>query len=209
MVTVKRRHDMAAQMINQDKAQFAAVAMPESNWLKRYYFSRFAFSAVWVVLAFSIAKNDPSLAAVMLVGYPLWDAVANFVDARQSGGLMKNKAQLLNFVVSIVTGISVALALQNSNSDVLKVFGIWAGFSGVLQLAAAVGRWKTAGAQWAMILSGVQSTLASAFMIKMAYGSELVGIANIAPYAAFGAFYFLVSSVSLMVSDALKKRALA
>jgi uncharacterized membrane protein HdeD (DUF308 family) len=200
---------MASRMRDQDTAQFAQPEMPDPNWLKHYYFTRFAFSAVWVVLAFSIAKNVPSLAAVMLVGYPLWDAVANFVDAQQSGGLIRNKAQLLNFVVSIVTAIAVAVALAKSNDDVLIVFGIWAGFSGVLQLAAAVGRWKTAGAQWAMILSGVQSALASAFMIKMAYGPELVGIANIAPYAAFGAFYFLVSSVSLMVSDALKKRAVA
>jgi uncharacterized membrane protein HdeD (DUF308 family) len=198
---------MAFRMINEDKAEFAQFTMQDPNWLKLYYFTRFAFSAVWVVLAFRVAKNVPSLAAVMLVGYPLWDAAANFVDAQRSGGLTRNKAQLLNFVVSIVTAIAVAVALQKSNDDVLIVFGIWAGFSGVLQLAAAVGRWKTAGAQWAMILSGAQSAVASAFMIKMAYGPELVGIANIAPYAAFGAFYFLVSSVSLVVSDALKKRA--
>jgi uncharacterized membrane protein HdeD (DUF308 family) len=196
-------------MINQDKVQPSQLAMQDPSWLKRYYFTRFAFSAVWVVVAFSIAKDVPSLAAVMLVGYPLWDAVANFVDAQQSGGLARNKAQLLNFVVSIVTAIAVAVALEKSNNDVLIVFGIWAGFSGILQLAAAVGRWKTAGAQWAMILSGAQSALVSAFMIKMAYGLEPVGIANIAPYAAFGAFYFLVSSVSLMVSDARKKRAAA
>jgi uncharacterized membrane protein HdeD (DUF308 family) len=200
---------MASQMINQDKVQPAQLAMQDAVWLKRYYFTRFAFSAVWVVVAFSIAKDVPSLAAVMLVGYPLWDAVANFVDARRSGGLTKNKAQLFNFIVSIITAIAVAVALGKSNNDVLIVFGIWAGFSGILQLAAAVGRWKTAGAQWAMILSGAQSALVSAFMIKMAYGTEPVGIANIAPYAAFGAFYFLVSSLSLMVSDARKKRVAA
>jgi uncharacterized membrane protein HdeD (DUF308 family) len=196
-------------MINQDQAQPAQLAMQESSWLKRYYFTRFAFSAIWVLVAFSVARNVPPLAAVMLVGYPLWDAVANFVDAQRSGGLTRNKAQLLNFVVSIITAIAVAIALGQSNNDVLIVFGVWAGFSGILQLAAAVGRWKTTGAQWAMILSGGQSALVSAVMIKMAYGLEPVGIANIAPYAAFGAFYFLVSSVSLMVSDARKKRAAA
>jgi uncharacterized membrane protein HdeD (DUF308 family) len=200
---------MASRMINQDPAQPAQLAMQESSWLKRYYFTRFAFSAIWVLVAFSVARNVPPLAAVMLVGYPLWDAVANFVDAQRSGGLTRNKAQLLNFVVSIITAIAVAIALGQSNNDVLIVFGVWAGFSGILQLAAAVGRWKTTGAQWAMILSGAQSALVSAVMIKMAYGLEPVGIANIAPYAAFGAFYFLVSSVSLMVSDARKKRAAA
>jgi uncharacterized membrane protein HdeD (DUF308 family) len=200
---------MASRMINEDEVRHAQLAIQNSSWLKRYYFTRFAFSAIWVLVAFSVAKNVPPLAAVMLVGYPLWDAVANFIDAQRSGGLTRNKAQLLNFLVSIVTAIAVGIALEKSNNDVLIVFGVWAGFSGILQLAAAVGRWKTTGAQWAMILSGAQSALASAFMIKMAYGLEPVGIANIAPYAAFGAFYFLVSSVSLMLSDARKKRAAA
>jgi uncharacterized membrane protein HdeD (DUF308 family) len=89
---------------------------------------------------------------------------------------------------------------------VLIVFGVWAGFSGILQLATAVGRWRTTGAQWAMILSGAQSALASVFMIKMAQGAEPVGIASVAPYAAFGAFYFLVSTISLVVSDARRAR---
>lgn len=177
-----------------------------SSWLKQYYFTRFAFSAVWVVVAFAVARNVPALAAVMLVGYPVWDAIANYVDAQRSGGLSRNRAQLLNFVVSIVTAIAVAVALQNSMNSVLVVFGVWAGFAGILQLATAVGRWKTTGAQWAMILSGAQSALASAFMIRMAHGAEPVGIDNIAPYAAFGAFYFLVSAVSLTVSDARKAR---
>lgn len=181
----------------------------ENTWLKTYYFTRFAFSTIWVLLAFSVAKNVPALASIMLVGYPLWDAAANYVDAQRSGGLAQNKAQFFNFIVSIITAIAVAVALANSNNAVLIVFGVWAAFSGILQLAAAVGRWKTTRAQWAMILSGAQSTLAGAFMINMAYGSEPVGIANIAPYAAFGAFYFLVSSISLAVSDARKKRVTA
>jgi uncharacterized membrane protein HdeD (DUF308 family) len=198
---------MSTQITGQETAQHETAAPQASSWLKRYYFARFAFSAVWVALAVGVAKNLPPLAAVMLVVYPLWDALANFVDAQRSGGLTRNKSQLLNFVVSVVTAIAVAVALQRSNNHVLIVFGIWAGFSGLLQLAAAVGRWKTAGAQWAMILSGAQSTLVSGVMIKMAYGTGPVGIANIAPYAAFGAFYFLVSSVSLAVSDARKARA--
>ena len=171
-------------------------------WLKSYYFARFAFSAVWVAIAFTVARHVPTLAAVMLVGYPLWDAVANYVDAGRSGGLARNKSQMLNFVVSVVTAIAVAVALGQSNYAVLKVFGIWAAFAGLFQLVTAARRWTSYGAQWAMILSGAQSILAGGFMLKMASGTEPVGIANIAPYAAFGAFYFLVSAVWLTVSDA-------
>jgi uncharacterized membrane protein HdeD (DUF308 family) len=198
------RLDMASQVIERHSAQLVQPAWQASSWLKRYYFTRFAFSAVWVAVAIGIARNVPQLAAVMLVGYPAWDAIANLVDAQRSGGLGRNKAQLLNFVISIITAIAVVLALENSMNSVLFVFGVWAGFSGILQLAAAVSRWKTTGAQWAMILSGAQSALASAFMIKMAYAAEPVGIANVAPYAAFGAFYFLVAAVLLTISGARK-----
>jgi uncharacterized membrane protein HdeD (DUF308 family) len=177
-----------------------------SPWLKRYYFARFAFSAIWVAAAFAVARTVPWLAAVMLVAYPAWDAIANYVDARRSGGVGRNRAQLLNVIVSSVTAVAVAVALGTSMNAVLIVFGVWAGFSGILQLATAVGRWKTTVAQWAMILSGAQSALASVFMIKMAQGAEPVGIASVAPYAAFGAFYFLVSAISLVVSDARRAR---
>jgi uncharacterized membrane protein HdeD (DUF308 family) len=112
----------------------------------------------------------------------------------------------LNFFVSIVTTAAVAIAVCRSMYDVLFVFGIWAAFSGILQLVTAVRRWKSSGAQWVMILSGAQSVLAGVFMVKLAGGDAPVGIANVAPYAAFGAFYFLVSAVWLTISDARKAK---
>ncbi|WP_315831863.1 DUF308 domain-containing protein [Bradyrhizobium prioriisuperbiae] len=188
---------MTTQTIDQRPAQ------PTPGWLKGYYFTRFAFSAAWVATAFGAAKNVPMLAAIMLVGYPAWDGIANFVDAQRNGGLGRNKTQLLNFIVSIITTVAVAVALGSMNS-VLVVFGIWAGFAGIFQLATGVRRWKSYGAQWAMILSGAQSALAGFLFVKMAGGTEPVGISTVAPYAAFGAFYFLVSAVWLTVSQARK-----
>ncbi|TGX54979.1 DUF308 domain-containing protein [Sphingomonas gei] len=173
-----------------------------SSWLKLYYFTRFAFSAAWVAAAFTIAKDAPLLAAILLVGYPAWDAIANYADASRSGGLARNKSQLLNVIVSLVTAIAVTAALGHSMNTVLQIFGVWAALAGLFQLVTGVRRWKSYGAQWAMILSGAQSILAGGFMLKMAAGAEPVGIANIAPYAAFGAFYFLVSAIWLTVSGA-------
>lgn len=177
-----------------------------SDWLKGYYFLRFAVSAAWVALAFTLGKSMPALAAVMLVAYPLWDAVANYVDARRSGGLGRNKSQMLNFVASLVTAVAVAVALRQSMNAVLTVFGVWAVFAGVFQLATAVRRWSSTGAQWAMILSGAQSALAGVFFVKTAAGTAQVGITDVAPYAAFGAIYFLISAVWLTVSDGRRKR---
>jgi len=178
---------------------------PDRDWLKTYYYLRFAVSAIWVALAFTIAKAMPPLAAVMLVAYPAWDALANYLDASQSGGLTRNKSQMLNFLVSIVTAVAVAAALPHGMHAVLQIFGVWAVLSGLFQLLTGVQRWKSYGAQWAMILSGAQSGLAGAHMLSKAAGAAPASIADIAPYAAFGAFYFLISAASLTISDARRR----
>lgn len=170
-----------------------------STWLTRYYFTRFAVSALWVLLAFTLAQRSAGLAALLLVLYPAWDALANAVDGRRSGGLVNNPSQAFNTVVSAVTAAAVAFALTWSLNGVLVVFGAWATLSGLLQLATGVRRWRTAGAQWAMILSGAQSAVAGVLFVRMALGSVPVGIATVAPYAAFGAFYFLLSAAWLAI----------
>ncbi|MFS2108046.1 DUF308 domain-containing protein [Sphingomonas sp. Sphisp140] len=182
---------------------------PDRDWLKTYYYLRFAVSAIWVVLAFTVAKSMPPLAAVMLVAYPAWDALANYLDASRSGGLAKNKSQMLNFVVSVVTAVAVSATIPHGMHAVLQIFGIWAVLSGLFQLITGVRRWKSYGAQWAMILSGAQSGLAGAHMLSKAAGTAPVSIADIAPYAAFGAFYFLISAVSLTVSAYRRSRVVA
>lgn len=182
-----------------------AATSPNPDWLKTYYYQRFAVSAIWVALAFTVAKAVPPLAAVMLFAYPAWDALANYLDASRSGGLAKNKSQMLNFVVSIVTAAAVGATLSHGMHAVLQIFGVWAVLSGLFQLITGVRRWKSYGAQWAMILSGAQSGLAGAHMLSKAAGTAPVSIADIAPYAAFGAFYFLISAVSLTISDARRR----
>jgi uncharacterized membrane protein HdeD (DUF308 family) len=178
---------------------------PDTHWLKTYYYLRFAVSAGWVALAFTLGGKALELAAIMLVAYPAWDAVANYLDASRSGGLARNKSQMLNFIVSSVTAVAVAATLSHGMHDVLKIFGAWASLAGLFQLITGVRRWKSYGAQWAMILSGAQSVLAGVFMLKQAAGPDVVGIANIAPYAAFGAFYFLISAVSLTISGVRRR----
>jgi uncharacterized membrane protein HdeD (DUF308 family) len=178
---------------------------PDRDWLKTYYYLRFAVAAIWVALAFTVAKAMPPLAAVMLIAYPAWDALANYLDASRSGGLTRNKTQMLNFVVSVVTAVVVAATLPQGMHAILQIFGVWAVLSGVFQLLTGVRRWKSYGAQWAMILSGAQSGLAGAHMLSKAAGTAPVSIADIAPYAAFGAFYFLISAVSMTISGARRR----
>lgn len=70
----------------------------------------------------------------------------------------------------------------------------------MLQLGTALRRWKSAGAQWAMVLSGGQSALAGAFFVFQSLQAVPAIAQTVAGYAAFGAFYFLVSAIALFVS---------
>lgn len=169
-----------------------------SHWLRAYYFGRAGFSIAWVAAAFTLGRSMPPVEAALLVAYPAWDAIANVVDAQRSGGLRANPSQALNATVSVVTTVAVVIALGQSLHAVLAVFGVWAILAGLFQLVTGVRRWKT-GAQWAMVLSGAQSALAGGFFIMRATSDAIPGIADIAPYAAFGAFYFLVSALWLAV----------
>jgi uncharacterized membrane protein HdeD (DUF308 family) len=183
-----------------------ALGISEGNtWLKRYYFTRATFSLVWVAAAVGSANGMAAIVAALLLIYPAWDAVANLVDAQRNGGVRRNPTQGLNAAVSVVTTCAVAVALAASMNAVLGVFGAWAALTGLLQLATAVRRWKSYGAQWPMILSGVQSALAGIMFLVHANAPEVPHITAIAPYAAFGAFYFLVSAVWLTVSDARRR----
>lgn len=47
--------------------------------------------------------------------------------------------------------------------------------------------------------------LAGAFFVKQATGTAVPGITDIAPYAAFGAFYFFASAIWLTVVQARRR----
>lgn len=178
----------------------------QSNWLQSYYFTRAVFSVAWIAAAIAF-NGQPGPTALLLVIYPLWDAAANLVDARVSGGLKANPSQALNVVVSVITTLAVGVAIGKGMYAVLAVFGIWAILSGLLQLYTGARRWRSYGAQWVMILSGAQSTLAGGFMVSQAVGTVPPTILDIAPYAGFGAFYFLLSAIWLVVSAYRRSRA--
>ncbi len=179
---------------------------PRGNdqWLKQYYFTRAAFSVLWVAAALTAGRHSFAVAAALLIIYPAWDAIANVIDAARSGGLAANRSQAINVAASSVMTIAVILALTMNMNWVLGAFGLWAIFSGLLQLGTAVRRWRTSGGQWAMILSGGQSSLVGALFIFQAQMPQEPSISTVAGYAGVGAFYFLVSAIWL--STALSRR---
>lgn len=181
------------------------AAPSASDWLRTYYFTRAAVSIAWIALVFVVGRSNFAIAAVLLVAYPAWDALANYIDAQKNGGLRSNLSQTLNLVVSVLTAFAVAVAIGIGMNAVFVVFGIWAALSGLFQISTAVRRWKSAGAQWVMILSGAQSALAGCFFIVIARGVASPDISTIAGYAGFGALYFLVSAIWLTLKTARQR----
>ncbi|QBE67506.1 DUF308 domain-containing protein [Pseudoduganella lutea] len=167
-----------------------------ARWLKQYYFGRALFAFAWIAAAVGLAPHSPGIAALLLVAYPAWDALANLADGLRAGGLAGNRSQALNAGISVAIAIAIAIALPNMHR-VLAVFGAWAIVAGLLQLATALRRRKTHGAQWAMIASGAQSALAGAFFVYQAGLPVTPSIFTVTGYAGFGAFYFLVAGVAL------------
>jgi uncharacterized membrane protein HdeD (DUF308 family) len=177
----------------------AALSNAPSSWLKRYYATRALVSVVWVALAFTIGRTQPTVGAALFIAYPAWDGLANAIDAARNGGLRANPTQALNVAVSAVVTLAVALTVGADAHAALGVIGIWAGLSGVLQLSTGLRRWRGASAQWPQILSGAQSSLAAVhFVLKATSPSVAVSVADVAPYAAFGAFYFAMSAAVLV-----------
>jgi hypothetical protein len=175
------------------------------SWLKTYYFARAAVSIAWVVAALALAAHSATVAACLLIAYPAWDALANLADGTRSGGLLRNRTQLANVGVSLAVAAAVWIALPDMN-HVLGVFGVWAILSGLLQLGTALRRWKLHGAQWAMVLSGAQSALAGAVFVFQTQTPVVPSIATVIGYAGFGAFYFLISALSLTFAASRRKK---
>ncbi|PWK92721.1 hypothetical protein [Fulvimonas soli] len=168
------------------------------SFLQRFYFLRAGVAFVWVALVVLLSRLQvPALVTdALLVLYPAWDAGANILDARRSGGLRANPGQRLNALISLATAVVLAIALAvRGNAGGVLVFGLWALLSGLLQLLVGVRR-RQLGGQVFMMISGGQSALAGVFMAMQAFG-KVPTIAQLAPYAAFGGLYFLLAALRL------------
>jgi uncharacterized membrane protein HdeD (DUF308 family) len=175
--------------------------LQRAAWLRKLYFIRAAFSFAWVALAFTVAKGSPALASGLLVVYPAWDALANLLDARMSGGARANPTQVLNAWMSGLVTVAVIVSLALQMQVILVIFGAWAIVAGLLQLATAIRRRKVDRGQWVMMLSGAQSALAGAFFIAQ-QGSAAPVVQTFAGYAAVGAVYFLISGLVILLRRA-------
>lgn len=171
-------------------------AIETATSLRKLYLVRAAFSIGWVILVALFAKTSPNIASILLIIYPAWDVAGTFLDMRANHNSSSKTPQYVNAVISTITTVAVAIALQKGVPEALIVFGTWAIGTGLIQFILGLRRRKFLGGQWPMIISGGQSVLAGASFIILAH-DPTKGIASLGGYAAFGAFYYLLAAFRL------------
>ena len=137
------------------------------------------------------AAPVPTVVALLLVAYPLIDALSSAVEARRS----RDPLPIANGLISLAA--SVALAVVTATADAgaaLAVFGVWAVVSGVVLLGAALRRRRAGSRELPMIVSGGVSALAG---LSFVAGSTqaVAHLSMLAGYATAGAVLYLIWSV--------------
>jgi uncharacterized membrane protein HdeD (DUF308 family) len=184
----------------------AAAGHLTNSWtrsVRALYFFRVGFSVTWVtlvsVLASSATPGDVPgvLAGILLVCYPISDAVATVFDLRASHGTAPRWPQQVNLVASAAAAGGILVALWTGLAGAITVFGVWAVASGAIMAGLALHRRRSIGGQWLMIISGAGSVFAGITFIGWT-GSLGAGLAVLAQYSAGGALWYLLAGFWLL-----------
>jgi len=169
----------------------APIEQLQAHSLRNLYFTRTVVQLLWAGIVIATAASNPTLAAGLLILYPLWDVACTVYDLRSSTHSGPSTTQYVNVVLGSLVAIGIALTAFKSPQQVVT-FGAWAFAAGLAQLAVGISRRKQLGGQWAMILSGLQSAAAGvAFILGGLH--DKTHIKDLGGYATFGGVYFLIA----------------
>jgi len=166
-------------------------AQNESRTLHTFI-TRGVIAIVWAAVFAMVADSLTVGVGVLLVLYPLIDAVASGIDARGQNGSAR-QLLLANAAVSTVAALAIGIAATGTVANVLVVFGVWAGLSGAAQLVTALRRRALLGKQWPMLLAGGASVLLGVAYIIMSTASN-PKLNMLAIYAATGGIEFIIQA---------------
>ena len=165
--------------------------------LRNLYFVRTGFQLIWAAAVLSTALTQPRFASILLIVYPVWDVACTLYDLKTSGSTGGARtSQVINALLGAATALGIALTVLSQPAYSIAIFGAWALGAGLLQLIAGLIRRKQLGGQWAMILSGAQSTAAGAAFAAGGLSGKF-HTKDIGGYAIFGAVYFLIGGILL------------
>ncbi len=173
------------------------ISIEFARSLRTLYFTRTLFQLAWAAGLLSTVITHPQWAAILLILYPLWDVACTLYDLKTSAqaGAVRT-SQNINAALGFATALGIAFTVFHHPAYAVTIFGAWALGAGLLQLSAGLIRRKQLGGQWAMIVSGAQSTAAGlAFTLGGLSGK--FHIKDLGGYAIFGAVYFLVGAILL------------
>jgi uncharacterized membrane protein HdeD (DUF308 family) len=164
--------------------------------LRNLYFARTVVQLIWAIATIAVAVKNPALGATLLILYPLWDVACTLYDLKSSSGTSSATTQYVNAVVGVLAAIGIGFTGYSHPQYAVAIFGGWALAAGLLQLTVGILRRQRLGGQWAMILSGLQSTAAG---VAFALGGlhNKTHIKDLGGYAVFGAVYFLIAGLLL------------
>jgi uncharacterized membrane protein HdeD (DUF308 family) len=159
---------------------------------QRLFLIRGLLAIAWAVVFAMTADDLTTGVGVLLVLYPVIDAIASGIDARGQQGSARQLLEL-NALVSVVAAVALGIAAAGDKGDVLAVFGVWALLTGVAQIVVAIRRRMILGRQWPLLLAGGGSTFFGVAFLVMS-GATDPNLEMIALYAAGGGIEFVIQA---------------
>jgi len=171
----------------------------KAHTLRNPYYTRTVVQLIWAAAVLATSVNIPSVAAALLILYPLWDVACTVYDLKVFPASESNPAttRYTNIAMGTLAAIAIGATVFTSPERSVLAFGVWALVAGLAQFAVGLSRRKAlGGGQWAMILSGLQSAAAGvAFILGGLH--ETKHIKDLGGYAVFGGVYFLLAGILL------------
>lgn len=167
--------------------------------LRKLYFFRVAFSVTWVALVSFVGPSAASgsslsiLAGLLLVIYPMSDAIATIVDLRSDATGQSKVPQRINATTSTATAVAVTTGMLANLATAMDVFAIWASVSGAIQTLVGAQRLGRLDGQWPMIISGAGSIFAGTTFLGWA-GSSSTALHALVQYSIGGAVWYLLTA---------------
>jgi uncharacterized membrane protein HdeD (DUF308 family) len=190
---------------------------------RNLYVLRAAMASCWIAL---VSAEDAGMAAgggggfrrgaaLLLVAYPLLDAIGTVVDLRAGGNRVIGAsrridvaaAQRANLALDLVAATAVGVAVA-SLAAAMDVLAGWAIVAGLLQLLVGAGRRRRIPGQWPMIVSGLGSIVGGTSFIGWSL-SAVAALDRLVQYSIGGTVLYLVATLALLVSRRAEPPALS